>query len=99
MCAFSFSAAPAMDNESPTVIAQHVQASRYFDMVGLVVCGRGTNPTYIINDEQVLLYNHVLTFDDEVRFIWKAPTTLPKVLFLLQRYVVPLVVILSMNSA
>ncbi|KAJ7037654.1 hypothetical protein C8F04DRAFT_1091957 [Mycena alexandri] len=39
---------------------------------------------------QVLLYDHLLTLDDEVRYVWSAPTTLAKVLFLVMRYMVPL---------
>ncbi|KAI0042704.1 hypothetical protein FA95DRAFT_1564034 [Auriscalpium vulgare] len=37
----------------------------------------------------VLLYDFLLTFADEVEYIWKARTTLPKILFLINRYVVP----------
>ncbi|KAF8180695.1 hypothetical protein K438DRAFT_1602397, partial [Mycena galopus ATCC 62051] len=37
-----------------------------------------------------LLFDHLLTLDDEVEYIWKGPTTLEKVLFLLLRYMVPL---------
>lgn len=46
----------------------------------------------------MLLYNHILTLGDEVQFIWRAPTTIPKVLFLLQRYIVPLVIIMTVNG-
>ncbi|KAJ7749466.1 hypothetical protein B0H16DRAFT_1888172 [Mycena metata] len=36
----------------------------------------------------VLLYDHLLTLDDEVKYVWSAPTTLAKVLFLVLRYLV-----------
>ncbi|KAJ7660111.1 hypothetical protein DFH06DRAFT_1401396, partial [Mycena polygramma] len=38
----------------------------------------------------VLLYDHLLTFPDEVEYIWSAPNTLAKVLFLIMRYTIPL---------
>lgn len=37
----------------------------------------------------ILLYNHILTFKDEVEHIWQAKSTAPKWLFLILRYVVP----------
>jgi len=37
-----------------------------------------------------LLYDHLLTFDDEVRYIWQAPSTPPKFFFLFVRYMVPM---------
>ncbi|KAF9466771.1 hypothetical protein BDZ94DRAFT_1250737 [Collybia nuda] len=42
-----------------------------------------------------LLYDHLLTFDQEVRYVWKAKWTVPKFLFLLIRYVVPCAVALT----
>lgn len=44
----------------------------------------------------VLLYDHLLTLDDEIQYIWKTKTTVPKVLFLLNRYLVPIVMIVNM---
>jgi hypothetical protein len=38
----------------------------------------------------VLLYDHLLTLDDEVKYVWSAPGTIAKVLFLTLRYMVPL---------
>ena len=40
-------------------------------------------------EKQILLWDHLLTFHDEVRLIWRAQLTIPKVLFLFNRYVVP----------
>ncbi|KAG8766812.1 hypothetical protein FRC12_006634 [Ceratobasidium sp. 428] len=37
-----------------------------------------------------LLYDHVITIDQEVERIWKAPWSLPKVLFLFNRYTGPI---------
>ncbi|KAI0291645.1 hypothetical protein B0F90DRAFT_1823703 [Multifurca ochricompacta] len=34
----------------------------------------------------VVLYDHVLTFDDEIRLIWKAPSSFIKWIFLVNRY-------------
>lgn len=36
-----------------------------------------------------LFYDHILSFSDEVEYVWKARWTIPKVLFLLVRYAVP----------
>jgi len=35
----------------------------------------------------VLLYDAVLSFDEEVQLIWKSPDTLPKFLYFASRYV------------
>ncbi|KAK0189977.1 hypothetical protein F5146DRAFT_1139491 [Armillaria mellea] len=43
-----------------------------------------------------MLYDHILTFDEEVRFIWAAPWTLPKTLFLIIRYFVPAFVLIHL---
>jgi len=72
-----------MGTESAAVMAQHMQITKYVDAAGLVF----------------LLYDHILTFDDEVRLVWSADTTLPKVLFLINRYFVPLVMILRTNDS
>ncbi|KAG5730201.1 hypothetical protein E4T56_gene11699 [Termitomyces sp. T112] len=47
-----------------------VVGSRYITAAGVVV----------------LLYNHLLTFDDEVKYIWSARWSTPKLLFLVLRY-------------
>ncbi|KAH0835715.1 hypothetical protein J3R83DRAFT_9536 [Lanmaoa asiatica] len=43
----------------------------------------------------ILLWDHILTFPDEVELIWMARLSIPKVLFLLNRYVVPLAMIVQ----
>ncbi|KAG0696334.1 hypothetical protein DFH29DRAFT_209326 [Suillus ampliporus] len=52
---------------------QNLRASQYVSAAGLVV----------------LLWDHLLTFHDEVELIWRAPLSFPKLLFLFNRYVVP----------
>ncbi|KAF9030546.1 hypothetical protein BDZ89DRAFT_1159275 [Hymenopellis radicata] len=59
---------------------QNLYASRYLSIAGLVL----------------MLYDHSLTFADEVRFIWKAPSSTPKWLFLGMRYSVPVFVIVHL---
>ncbi|KIM79312.1 hypothetical protein PILCRDRAFT_791807 [Piloderma croceum F 1598] len=71
-----------MDTESAAVMAQHMQITKYVDAAGLVF----------------LLYDHILTFDDEVRLVWSADTTLPKVLFLINRYFVLFAMIFRTNG-
>ncbi|KAJ7053010.1 hypothetical protein C8F01DRAFT_1168636 [Mycena amicta] len=56
------------------VALQNIVDTRYVSAAGLVV----------------LLYDHLLTFSDEVDYIWSAPNTVAKVLFLVLRYMVPL---------
>ncbi|TFY59557.1 hypothetical protein EVG20_g7745 [Dentipellis fragilis] len=59
--------------EELATVVQNINASRYLSAAGFVV----------------LLYDHVLTFDDEVEYVWKARMSLPKFLFLFNRYLVP----------
>ncbi|CAL1708226.1 unnamed protein product [Somion occarium] len=51
---------------------QDAFATRYLSVAGLVV----------------LLYDHVLTFNDEVSLVWRAPASFPKYAFLFNRYLV-----------
>ncbi|KAJ6502759.1 hypothetical protein C8R47DRAFT_1106705, partial [Mycena vitilis] len=69
-------AAAAAFLQSAIVALQNVFTTRYVSAAGLVV----------------LLYDHLVTFDDEVEYIWKASAGLEKTLFLLLRYIVPLFV-------
>ncbi|KIY65568.1 hypothetical protein CYLTODRAFT_492220 [Cylindrobasidium torrendii FP15055 ss-10] len=46
----------------------------------------------------LLLYDHALTFQDEVSLIWAAPSTLPKWLFLFMRYTVPAIIIVCISQ-
>ncbi|KAJ7481354.1 hypothetical protein B0H11DRAFT_2419488 [Mycena galericulata] len=64
----------AAELESIVVGLQNVAATRYVTAAGFVV----------------LLYDHLLTLDAEVRYIWSAPTSLAKVLFLIMRVMVPI---------
>ncbi|KAG8742328.1 hypothetical protein FRC12_015394 [Ceratobasidium sp. 428] len=58
----------------------HVRASRYLSAAGYVL----------------LLYDYLLTLPDEVRLIWPTSWSLVKVLFLINRYTVP--VFLTVNN-
>ncbi|KAG8794719.1 hypothetical protein FRC12_022234 [Ceratobasidium sp. 428] len=53
----------------------HVMASRHFSFAGFVV----------------LLYDHLLTFGDEVQLVWSQPTSVVSVIFLVNRYLAPAV--------
>ncbi|KAJ6479708.1 hypothetical protein C8R45DRAFT_1101155 [Mycena sanguinolenta] len=61
--------------QSIVAALQNVVTSRYVSVAGYVM----------------LLYDHLLTLDDEVEYIWRAKNTIAKVLFLILRYMVPLV--------
>lgn len=52
-------------------------AVRYFTVIGVVI----------------LLYDHITTFKEEVRYIWKAPSSFAKYAFLMNRYLVPALLI------
>jgi len=43
----------------------------------------------------MLLYDHCLTFDDEIELIWKARWRIPKILFLFLRYMVPICLVVN----
>lgn len=46
-----------------------------------------------------MLYDHAITFQEEVRCIWTAPNSFPKYAFLLNRYLVPIVLIAILHGA
>ena len=46
----------------------------------------------------VLLYDHIITLPDEYRFVWKANPSFAKYAFLLNRYVVPSVMLLVLSG-
>ncbi|KAF8210827.1 hypothetical protein K438DRAFT_1808307 [Mycena galopus ATCC 62051] len=59
--------------EAAVVALQNVVITRYVTAAGYVL----------------LLYDHLLTLEDEVEYIWSAPTSVAKILFLILRYMVP----------
>ncbi|KAF9220608.1 hypothetical protein BS17DRAFT_786812 [Gyrodon lividus] len=61
---------------------EHLKASQYVSAAGLVI----------------LLWDHLLTLQDEVQFIWKAKLSTPKVLFLFNRYIVPIAMIVQTHG-
>ncbi|KAJ7201900.1 hypothetical protein GGX14DRAFT_571163 [Mycena pura] len=63
-----------MDADEIVVALQNAAITRYMSAAGLAA----------------LLYNHLLTLDDEVEYIWSAQNTVAKMLFLVLRYMVPL---------
>ncbi|KAG8907935.1 hypothetical protein FRB99_001443 [Tulasnella sp. 403] len=58
----------------------HITASRYLSFAGFVV----------------LIYDHLLTFADEVELIWLKPMSLVTMLFLFNRYLVPLIIMVDL---
>lgn len=66
------------------MVDSHVEAlaCRYVAAIGLII----------------LFYDHLLTLGDEVRYIWKARWSVPKALFLLVRYAVPLALIIQVHQ-
>ncbi|KAL5528244.1 hypothetical protein ACEPAF_7380 [Sanghuangporus sanghuang] len=71
--------------ESPEQCVLDANATRYLNGIGLVV----------------MLYDHILTFSEEVRLVWQAKPSFAKWLFLANRYLVPMMLIgvaLFMNN-
>ncbi len=46
-----------------------------------------------------MLYDHILTFDDEIRVIWTAPNSFVKWIFLINRYAAELCLLAVTNRA
>ncbi|KAG8863484.1 hypothetical protein FRB96_008224 [Tulasnella sp. 330] len=57
-----------------------IQASRYLAVAGFIV----------------LIYDHLSTFSDEVQLIWRKPLSLVSILFLINRYTVPVIIAIDM---
>ncbi|KAF8583668.1 hypothetical protein K439DRAFT_1201637 [Ramaria rubella] len=55
----------------------------------------GVNKYYALGHTVSFLYDHALTFGSEVECVWKRRFTLPTYLFLIFRYVTPLVCIIN----
>lgn len=68
--------------EDVDTILLHLRACQYVAASGFVI----------------LLYDHLLTFSDEVRLIWQAKCTVAKLLFLYNRYVVPISMLIQTVS-
>ena len=95
-----------MHQVSPEQLSQGIwdaSASRYLtgtsDRAGnfrealewiLTYCGGGGTAAGTV----VLLYDHIITLPDEYRFVWKANSSFAKYAFLVNRYVVPSVMLL-----
>jgi len=56
----------------------------------------GINKNYVIGYSVMLLYDHVLTLDNEVDLIWQRRFTLPTYLFFIFRYATPIVCIINL---
>ncbi|KAJ6472037.1 hypothetical protein C8R45DRAFT_1013828 [Mycena sanguinolenta] len=63
----------AAELEQAVVALQNVVITRYVSAAGFVL----------------LLYDHLLTLDDEVEYTWNAPNSVAKITFLFLRYMVP----------
>jgi len=61
---------------------ERIEASQYVSAAGLVI----------------LLWDHILTLPDEVPLIWMARLSIPKVLFLFNRYMVPFAMIVQTHE-
>ncbi|KAF8918364.1 hypothetical protein CPB85DRAFT_1430538 [Mucidula mucida] len=71
-----------MSTESAIDLFLHIRATRYLNAAGLVV----------------LLYDHLLLLEEEVRYLWASRWTLQKALFLWIRYIVPICVIIHAHQ-
>lgn len=65
---------PIPDPALAQQLVQHAEATRYMAMAGFTI----------------LIWDHICTFDEEVKFMWPAPRSLVKILFLGNRYITPI---------
>ncbi|KAJ7142907.1 hypothetical protein C8R44DRAFT_761372 [Mycena epipterygia] len=72
---------PAAAHEEAIVALQNILTTKYVSAIS--------------EGPQILLYDHVLTLDDEVAYVWSAPSTIAKILFLILRYMVPVFMIIQ----
>ncbi|CAE6417618.1 unnamed protein product [Rhizoctonia solani] len=57
------------------------------------------NPLFIpliVVGYALLIYDHILTFTDEIQFIWKAKRSPAVIMFLLNRYITPIVLAIDL---
>jgi len=73
---------PPVNTESLGQVALHLTAGKYFQVAAFVL----------------LVYDHMLTFSEEVERIWKQKITGPSILFMLNRYVTPLQFIIIIHA-
>ncbi|KAI0315686.1 hypothetical protein OF83DRAFT_1173591 [Amylostereum chailletii] len=73
---------PSLGDRDVAETVTHFRATVYVSLAGIVL----------------LLYDHILTFADEIQYVWKSRMSLPKVLFLFTRYAVPITVIVSLRA-
>ena len=53
------------------------------------------NKYYILASSLINIYDHLLTFDEEVKYVWQAKISLPTCCFFVFRYVPPVVSIVN----
>ncbi|KAG8794383.1 hypothetical protein FRC12_024710, partial [Ceratobasidium sp. 428] len=58
---------------------EHLVASRHLTFAGFVI----------------LLYDHLLTLGDEIELIWSRPGNIVSIIFLVNRYMTPLVLVVD----
>jgi len=58
----------------------------------------GINKNYVLGYTVMLLYDHILTLDNEIDLIWQRRFTLPIYLFFIFRYATPLVSTLNLAA-
>ena len=79
-----------------TQALQHAYDTRYLtgELCPLFVSSQhvslnaSSNHIYVAVGFVVLFYDHLLTIDEEIRLVWHAPLSLPKIAFLFNRYMV-----------
>ncbi|KAJ3490880.1 hypothetical protein NLJ89_g11398 [Agrocybe chaxingu] len=73
---------PVTNNEEFAELARHLAAGKYFQLAAFVM----------------LIYDHLLTFADEVERIWKPDFSGATVLFLINRYLTPIQFIIIVTA-
>ncbi|KAG9007562.1 hypothetical protein FRB93_007598 [Tulasnella sp. JGI-2019a] len=66
--------------DSLPVVASDLQASRYLSVAGFAI----------------LIHDHLITLLDEVELVWRSPLSKVSVLFLINRYAVPVIMVVDL---
>ncbi|KAJ8090174.1 hypothetical protein PM082_018761 [Marasmius tenuissimus] len=59
---------------------------------------RNANKYYVLASTTMLVYDHILTFDEELTYMWRRKKSFPFYLFLVFRYFTPVISIINIPA-
>lgn len=75
-------------DSAPALVATRYFACPYSKLSHRRALGLLTDALVLVIGCVVLLWDHLLTFGDEIKYIWKLPVEVSKLVFLFNRYLV-----------